>query len=183
MTEINSRASKTFIIGASIAIPLLVSLLYLLPEPSNVDPELRKMLNNLPLFNALINGTTFFILIGALLAIKNKKIGLHKALMTMALIFSALFLLSYVAFHLTTPSTKFGGEGTIKIIYLVILLTHIVLSAVVVPLVLISYVRGLSQKFDKHRKIARITLPIWLYVALTGVLVYLMISPYYSFNL
>ncbi|MGK0280287.1 MAG: putative membrane protein [Litorivivens sp.] len=114
---------------------------------------------------------------------KNKRVGLHKALMTAALVFSALFLLSYVAFHLTTPSTKFGGEGTIKIIYLTILLTHIVLSIVVVPLVLISYVRGLSQKFDKHRKIARITLPIWLYVTLTGVLVYLMISPYYSFNL
>ncbi len=183
MTKESSRSSKIFIIVASIAIPLLVSLLYLLPEPSNVSPELRNTLNNLPRFNAIINGSTFFILIAALLAIKNKKVGLHKALMTTALILSALFLLSYVAFHLTTPSTKFGGEGAIKTVYLVILLSHILLSAIVVPLVLISYVRGLSQKYDKHRKIARITLPIWLYVALTGVLVYLMISPYYPFNL
>ncbi|MGK0279971.1 MAG: putative membrane protein, partial [Litorivivens sp.] len=113
MTKINSRSSKTFIIAVSIAIPLLVSLLYLLPEPSNVSPELRSTLNNLPVFNALINGTTFFTLIAALLAIKNTRVGLHKALMTAALVFSALFLLSYVAFHLTTPSTKFGGEGTI----------------------------------------------------------------------
>ena len=96
-----------------------------------------------------------------------------------ALILSTLFLLSYVLYHATTPSTSFGGEGILKKIYFFILLTHILLSAVVVPLVLITFSRALAEKFDKHKKIARITLPIWLYVTLTGVLVYILISPYY----
>jgi putative membrane protein len=88
-------------------------------------------------------------------------------------------LVSYVLFHAATEPTKFGGVGAIRGIYYFVLLTHIVLSAAVVPLVLISYVRALSQRFDRHKKIARITLPIWLYVAFTGVLVYIMIAPYY----
>ena len=92
---------------------------------------------------------------------------------------SVAFLLMYVAYHMTADSTKFGGEGTIKYLYYFILLTHIVLSIVVIPFVLITYVRALAQRFDKHKKLARITFPLWLYVAITGVLVYLMISPYY----
>ncbi|MBA2745904.1 MAG: DUF420 domain-containing protein, partial [Flavisolibacter sp.] len=86
----------------------------------------------------------------------------------------------YIAYHLTAESTKFGGEGPIKYVYYFILLTHILLSVVIIPLVLITYVRALSQSFDRHRKIARITFPLWLYVAITGVVVYLMISPYYA---
>jgi len=90
-----------------------------------------------------------------------------------------LFLLSYVTYHSLTESTEFGGEGATKTIYLIILLTHILLAIAIVPLVLISFSRALSEKFDKHKKIARITLPLWLYVTVTGVVVYLMISPYY----
>jgi putative membrane protein len=99
--------------------------------------------------------------------------------MTTAIVLSVLFLLSYVTYHAASESTKFGGEGAIKSIYYFILLSHILLAIVIVPLVLISYVRALSEKFDKHRKIARYTLPLWLYVTITGVIVYLMISPYY----
>jgi putative membrane protein len=119
-------------------------------------------------------------LVFALIAIKQGKIELHKKLMTSCLVFSASFLVLYVIYHITSDSTKYGGEGTIKIIYLFILITHILLSIAIIPLVLFTYVRALAAKFDKHKKLARITWPIWFYVAITGVIVYLMISPYYS---
>jgi putative membrane protein len=99
--------------------------------------------------------------------------------MTTAIALSLVFLLSYVLFHASTEPTKFAGEGMVRNIYFFLLLTHIFLAIAIVPLVLISYVRAIAQKFDKHRKIARITLPIWLYVTSTGVIVYLMIAPYY----
>ena len=165
---------KSLIVFISIVLPVAVAVLYVLPKTETT------LFSFLPLLNAIINGTTFLILIAALVAIKNKNIILHKRLMWTALVLSVVFLLSYVLYHATTPSTSFGGEGTIKYIYFFILLTHILLSAIVVPLVLLTLVRALSEKFDQHRKIAKITLPIWLYVTLTGVLVYLMISPYYN---
>lgn len=164
---------QSLIVFLSILVPVAVAVLYVLPKTETT------LFSFLPLLNAIINGTTFLILIAALIAIKNKNIVLHKRLMWTALVLSVVFLLSYVLYHATTPSTSFGGEGTIKYIYFFILLTHILLSAVVVPLVLLTLVRALAEKFDQHRKIAKITLPIWLYVTLTGVLVYLMISPYY----
>ncbi|MBE7441147.1 MAG: hypothetical protein KFKLKKLM_02162 [Flavobacteriales bacterium] len=164
---------KSLIILLSIVVPVAVAVLYVLPKTETT------LFSFLPMLNATINGTTFFILIAALVAIKNKNVVLHKRLMWTALILSVLFLLSYVLYHATTPSTSFGGEGTIKYVYFFILLTHILLSAIVVPLVLLTLVRALAEKFDQHRKLAKITLPIWLYVTLTGVLVYLMISPYY----
>ena len=164
---------KSLIILISIVLPVAVAVLYVLPKTET------NLFSFLPLLNAIINGTTFLILIAALVAIKNKNIVLHKRLMWTALILSVVFLLSYVLYHATTPSTSYGGEGTIKYIYFFILFTHILLSAIVVPLVLLTLVRALAEKFDQHRKIAKITLPIWLYVTLTGVLVYLMISPYY----
>lgn len=164
---------KSLIIFLSVVVPIAVAVLYILPKTETT------VFSFLPLLNACINGTTFFVLIAAFLAIKNKNIILHKSLMWAALSLSTLFLLSYVLYHATTPSTSYGGEGIIKKIYFFILLTHILLSAVVVPLVLITFSRALAEKFDKHRQLARITLPIWLYVTLTGVLVYVMISPYY----
>ncbi|MBL4707184.1 MAG: DUF420 domain-containing protein [Flavobacteriales bacterium] len=166
---------KPIILILSIVVPVLVAILYMLPKNFEVGDEVYY----LPMFNAFINGSTFFILLFALGAIKNKNIQLHQKLMTTALVLSVLFLLSYVTYHALTESTPYGGEGIIKGIYLVILLTHIALSIAVVPLVLVTFSRALSQKFDKHKKIARITLPIWLYVTLTGVIVYLMIVPYY----
>ena len=99
--------------------------------------------------------------------------------MTTAIYCSGLFLIMYVAYHMTSDSTKFGGEGTIKYVYYFILLTHIVLSIIIIPFVLITYVRAITNNFEKHKKIAKITFPLWLYVAVTGVVVYIMISPYY----
>ncbi len=165
-----------YIIGAAIAIPVVVAILAFAPRLEFLDGF---NLFLLPLFNAIINGTTFLVLLLAFWAIRNKNIVLHKRLMTTAIALSLLFLVSYVLFHAATEQTKFGGEGGIRTIYFIILVTHILLAIIIVPLVLISYVRAISEKFDKHRKIARVTLPIWLYVTLTGVIVYLMIAPYY----
>jgi putative membrane protein len=136
-------------------------------------------LSFLPPIYAAINGITSVVLVSAVLAIKNGKKKLHERLMTTAIALSLAFLVMYVAYHMTTDSTKFGGEGIIKFVYFFILISHILLSIAVIPLVLVSYVRALSEKFDRHKRIAKITFPIWLYVAVTGVIVYLMIAPYY----
>ena len=166
-----------WIVVLSVAVPLLVALLF--------GVNLRKLgydvqpLSFLPPIYATINGITAVILIAALWAIKNGRRKLHENLMKFAIVLSVLFLGMYVAYHMTSDSTKFGGEGTIKYIYYFILITHILLSIIIIPFVLITYVKALAQRFDKHRKIAKIAFPMWLYVAVTGVVVYLMISPYY----
>jgi len=133
----------------------------------------------LPPIYATLNAFTAMLLIAAFWAIKNKKIALHEKLMKTAIIFSVLFLVLYVAYHMTSDSTKFGGEGIIKIVYFVILITHILLSVAVIPFVLITYVRAITNQVMLHKKIARFTFPLWLYVAVSGVIVYIMISPYY----
>ena len=176
----NDNAVRRFIWVVSVVVPIVVALLFLIPPAENLSPETRERLYMLPLLNACFNGTAFFSLIGAFIAIRRKNVALHKAFTTTALVLSVLFLISYVAFHLTTESTKFGGEGWIRGVYFFILLTHIVLSAGIIPLVLFTYVRGLGMQVEKHRRIARFTWPIWLYVTATGVIVYLMISPYYG---
>ncbi len=176
-TAIEQKYNK-WIIVLSIAIPLVVAALFgvnLRKLGFNVEP-----LTFLPPIYASVNGLTALILLVALWAIKNKKIKLHEGLMKTAILCSVLFLIMYVAYHMTSDSTKFGGEGAIRYLYYFILITHILLSVVVIPFVLVTYVRALSQRFDKHKKIARITFPIWLYVAITGVVVYIMISPYYN---
>lgn len=173
--NVNATSTKRLIIVLSIVVPVLVAILYLLPKNFSVGEEVYY----LPMLNAFLNGSTSILLVAGFIAIKNGKKQIHKRIMLSALVLSVLFLLSYVTYHALTESTPFGGEGTIKIIYLVILLTHIVLAIAIVPLVLITFSRALTAKFDKHRKIARITLPLWLYVTVTGVVVYLMISPYY----
>lgn len=175
----NDNAVRRFIWIVSVVVPIVVALLFLIPPAENLSPETRERLYLLPLLNACFNGTAFLSLIGAFIAIRRKNVALHKAFTTTALVLSVLFLISYVAFHLTTESTKFGGEGWIRGVYFFILLTHIVLSAGIIPLVLFTYVRGLGMQVEKHRRIARFTWPIWLYVTATGVIVYLMISPYY----
>ena len=165
------------IVVLSIAIPAVVALLF--------GVNLRKMgfdvqpLSFLPPIYATINGITAFVLIGAVVAIKNGNRKLHENLMKTAIACSVAFLVMYVAYHMTSDSTKFGGEGIVKYFYYFILITHIVLSVIIIPLVLTTYVKALSEQFDKHKRIAKITFPIWLYVAVTGVVVYLMISPYY----
>lgn len=157
----------------SIIIPLVVAFLFTVRIP-NVES-----LSFLPPIYATINGLTSILLITALWAIKNKKIKLHEGLMKTAIGFSLLFLLMYVAYHMTSDSTPYGGEGVVRYIYFFILITHILLSIGIIPMVLITYVRAISKQFADHKKIARYTFPIWLYIAVTGVVVYLMISPYY----
>jgi len=162
-----------WIVILSILIPVVVAILFGVKIPN------AKPLTFLPPIYASINAATAAILVIAFWAITNKKIVLHKRLMQMAIVLSILFLLMYVAYHMTSDSTKFGGDGVIKYLYYFILITHIVLSIVVIPFVLITYVRAITNNFEKHKKIARITFPLWLYVAVSGVLVYIMISPYY----
>lgn len=168
---------RTPIIIVSILIPIVVAILFSVKLKDfgiNVEP-----LSFLPPIYASINGITAVLLILAVRAIKNGNRSLHEKLMTSAIACSVIFLVMYVAYHMTSESTKFGGEGVIRYVYFFILLTHIALSVIIIPLVLFTYVRALSQQFDRHKKLARITFPLWLYVAVTGVVVYLMISPYY----
>ena len=168
---------RKWIIILSIAIPIVVAILFKIKLKDfgfNVEP-----FSFLPPIYATINGVTAVLLITAVIAIKNGKRKLHENLMKTAIACSVAFLGMYVAYHMTADSTKFGGEGLIKYLYFFILFTHIILSIAIIPMVLITYVRALANRFDKHKKLARITFPIWLYVAITGVIVYLMISPYY----
>jgi putative membrane protein len=120
------------------------------------------------------------LLIAGLMAIKNGKRLLHRNIMFSAMSLSVLFLVSYIAHHLLSGDTKFGGTGTIRYVYFFILITHIFLAAVILPFILYTAYRGLTAEWPRHRKLAKITWPIWLYVSVTGVVVYLMISPYYS---
>ena len=181
MTTTKTKREQNFkrlIIAVSIAIPIVVAGLF--------GVNLRRMgfdvepLSFLPPIYATINGCTAVLLILAVRAIKNGNKNLHQKLIQIAMGCSVAFLLMYVAYHMTADSTKFGGEGWIKYAYFFILITHIILSVVVIPFVLFTYMRGYLGDYTKHKKIARITYPLWLYVAVTGVIVYLMISPYYA---
>ena len=171
---LDDKKYNKLIVVLSIVIPIAVAILFGVRIP-NVEP-----LSFLPPIYATINGLTAIILVIAFFAIKNKNVVLHENLMTTAIWCSVAFLVMYVAYHMTSDSTKFGGEGTIKYVYYFILLTHILLSIVVIPFVLITYVRAITNNIEKHKKIAKITFPLWLYVAVTGVIVYVMISPYYA---
>ncbi|WP_422089650.1 DUF420 domain-containing protein [Tenacibaculum ovolyticum] len=171
--SIEEKKYKKLITIVSVVIPLAVAALFGIKIP-NVEP-----LSFLPPIYASVNGLTAILLIASVVAIKKRNKKLHEQLNTTAIICSALFLVMYVAYHMTSDSTKFGGEGIVKYIYLFILITHIILSIVVIPFVLITFMRARLGNFSAHKKIAKITFPLWLYVAVTGVVVYLMISPYY----
>ncbi|PWG78829.1 DUF420 domain-containing protein [Pararcticibacter amylolyticus] len=135
----------------------------------------------LPRLNAIINGICSLLLIISLFQIKNRNIRTHKVLNIITFVLSSLFLVSYIIFHATGIQTSYGGEGTIRYIYYFILITHIILAAIVLPLVLLSFYSGLQMNVKRHRRLVRWSFPVWLYVTITGVLVYLMISPYYTF--
>jgi len=134
----------------------------------------------LPPIYASINGLTAVLLVSAVIAIRNKKRQLHERIMKTCIGLSAVFLVMYVLYHMTSDSTPFGGEGAIRYVYYFILITHIFLSVIVIPFVLFTLGRALGGNFERHKALAKYTFPIWLYVAVTGVIVYLMISPYYS---
>ena len=181
MSTIDIAKAKKYnkwVIILSIVIPIAVAALFginLRDLGFNVEP-----LTFLPPIYAAVNGLTALVLIAAVFAIKNKNRKMHERLMKFAITLSVGFLVMYVAYHMTSDSTKFGGEGLIKYVYYFILITHILLSIVIIPFVLITYVRAITNDIARHKKIAKITFPLWLYVAITGVIVYLMISPYYS---
>lgn len=180
MNSVEKEKQKKYnkwIVVLSVIIPLAVAALFRVNLRSlgfDVAP-----LTYLPPIYASVNGLTAIVLIFAVIAIKNKNRKLHERLMKFAIILSAAFLVMYVAYHMTSDSTKFGDEGFIKYVYYFILLTHILLSIVIIPFVLITYVRAITNSIERHKKIAKITFPLWLYVAVTGVIVYVMISPYY----
>lgn len=161
------------IIAVSIAVPILVAILFKV-QISGYD------FTFLPPIYASINGVTAILLISAFISIKNGNKRIHELLMKTCMILSATFLTMYVLYHMTTPSTSFGGTGMLRNIYFFILISHILLSVCVIPLVLFTYLRAWQKDFKRHRKLAKIAFPIWLYVAVTGVIVYLMISPYYK---
>lgn len=165
------------IVAVSIAIPVVVAILLFTAAP---EVETSIDLKLLPKFHAILNSLTAICLILGFVFIKQRNIVAHKTVNLFALLFSVLFLVSYVVYHSLAESTSFGGEGVIRYVYYFILITHIILAAVIVPLVLFTFLRALTSQFEKHKKIARWTLPLWLYVAITGVVVYLMISPYYA---
>ncbi|MBO6879824.1 DUF420 domain-containing protein [Winogradskyella sp.] len=174
--NLNSNIEKEkkynkWIVILSIVIPLVVALLF----GVKIDMELPLFL---PPIYATINALTALVLIVAFIMIKNGKIKLHERLMKFAIILSVLFLVMYVLYHMTSDSTSY--EGAYRGIYLFILISHIILSVAVIPFVLITYVRAITNNIERHKKIARITFPLWLYVAVTGVVVYIMISPFYA---
>ena len=162
------------IITLSVLVPFGVALLFGMPKISGYDTSF------LPPIYATINGITALLLIIAVIAVRNGNRLLHERIMKTCIGLSALFLTLYLAYHITSESTPFGGTGAIRYIYFFVLITHILLSIGVIPLVLFTFVRALAGDLKRHRKLARITFPVWLYVAVSGVIVYLMISPYYS---
>ncbi|WP_298550011.1 DUF420 domain-containing protein [uncultured Algibacter sp.] len=170
---IDEKKYNKLIVVLSIVIPVAVAALFGI----KIDAQLPVFL---PPIYASVNALTALILVLAFVAIQKKNIKLHNRLMKFAIVLSVLFLLMYIAYHMTSDSTKFGGEGVAKYFYYFILITHILLSIVVIPFVLITYVRAITNNIEKHKKIAKITFPLWLYVAITGVIVFIMISPYYA---
>ncbi|MGM7703165.1 DUF420 domain-containing protein [Pseudalkalibacillus sp. Hm43] len=179
MNQNQPKQQKSYtgvVVILSIVINALVVVLFFLPE---YQGETGFDIKILPLLNAIFNSFTFVFLLAALWFVLRKNIKLHRRFIFAAFTTTALFLVSYVSYHYLAESTTYGGEGPLKYIYYFILITHIILAAVIVPLALLSLVRGLTMQVEKHRKIARWTMPLWLYVSLTGVLVYILISPYY----
>ncbi len=158
----------------SVVIPVVVAALFGVKIP-DMEP-----LSFLPPIYATINGITAFLLVLAVWAIKNGKRRLHQNLMVSCIVLSLLFLVMYVAYHMSSESTSYGGDGYMRYVYFFVLISHIILSVVIIPLVLKTYARAYLQNFEGHRKLAKITFPIWFYVAISGVVVYIMISPYYA---
>ncbi len=176
MIEAKQNSAKKFTIWIwilSIAIPVVVAVLFTVRIPG------VERMGFLPPIYATINGITAILLIAAFIQIKKGNKRAHELLMKTSIALSCIFLLLYVVYHMTSDSTSFGGEGAIRYVYFALLISHILLSITVIPFVLVTYVRAIMGNYVMHKKIARITFPIWLYVAVTGVIVYLMISPYY----
>ncbi len=175
--EENNKLYKRLFIIISILIPVVVAVLLFMPkgEPGPAG----SWIYSLPFYNAIINTLTSVVLIMGFYFVKNGNVQFHKASMISAFLLGAVFLVFYIIYHSNAESTKFGGEGTIRMVYFFFLISHILLAFLVVPLVLSAIYFAVTQKIERHRKIVKFTFPVWLYVSVTGVIVYMMISPYY----
>ena len=175
---VNSLQTKDpyqkLIVTLSILIPVVVAVLFGIPKIEGYNTKF------LPPIYATINGLTAILLVVSVQAIKNGRRALHELLMKVCIGLSALFLVMYVVYHITNEATSYGGEGFIRYVYFFVLISHILLSICVIPFVLFTFSRALTGKFQRHKDLAKYTYPIWLYVAVTGVVVYFMISPYYA---
>jgi putative membrane protein len=169
------KKMNRIITAVSIAVPIVVAVLFYTPAV-----QLSLDVSRLPAFHALLNGTVSVLLVVGFLFIRRKMVWAHRASMMGAFVLSAVFLVSYVVYHAASESTPYGGEGFVRNIYYVILISHILLATIILPLVMFTIYRAISGRLEQHRKLARWTFPIWLYVSVTGVIVYLMISPYYG---
>ncbi|WP_339869148.1 DUF420 domain-containing protein [uncultured Algoriphagus sp.] len=172
----NEGKVKGWIIAISVIIPVAVAVLIFMPTKIDLGSE---WVYFLPHLNAVMNTAATVALIAGLVFIKNGNIPYHRASMTTAFVLGAIFLVSYVIYHAAAESTSFGGEGSIRSIYYFLLITHIILAAVALFPILFAYYYGYTDQRVKHRKVVKFAYPIWLYVTVTGVIVYLMISPYY----
>ncbi|WP_107943752.1 DUF420 domain-containing protein [Metasolibacillus fluoroglycofenilyticus] len=178
MNNVKQRNYNPLIWVLSIVVIGVIFGTYFLPKSTD-GTILGMQLTVLPMLNAFLNSFTFLFLLIALIMIKKKNIQLHRTFIVAAFVSTFLFCISYLTYHAMAESTSYGGDGILMYIYYFVLLTHIVLAALIVPLALVTLGRGLNMQKEKHRKIARWTMPLWLYVSFTGVLVYIMISPYY----
>ncbi len=173
--SVSEKRLNRIIAVISVAVPVLVALLFYTPAV-----RLSMDVSVLPKINALLNSSVSVLLIAGFYFIRKKNISAHRICMMMAFALSAVFLISYVVYHAGSEHTPFGGQGLVRNIYYVILISHIALAAIILPLVLFTITRAMMGRFAQHRKLARYTWPVWLYVSVSGVIVYLMISPYYA---
>lgn len=173
----SDKVAIPIIVLLSVLVPVAVALLILFPETFKLELGINK--GTLPAFHAILNGTTAILLLMGLFFIMKKNIAAHRFVMMMAFGLSAVFLVSYVISKLNADPTPYGGEGFIRSLYFFILISHILLSVPVLPLAMLAIYRGFTQEYARHRKLVRYTFPVWLYVAVTGVLVYLFMQPYY----
>ena len=172
----NDKTARILILSLSIVVFLAIAVLSRVKI--DIDPGFD--IHVFARVNAIINSTVSITLVAAFVAVRRKQYIIHRNLMFVAILLSALFLVSYIAHHLLAGETKFGGDGAIRYVYYFVLLTHILLAAVILPFILFTAYRALTGDFEKHKKLSRYTFPLWLYVSVSGVLVYLLISPYYS---
>ncbi|MEG9327104.1 DUF420 domain-containing protein [Salinimicrobium catena] len=176
MLKNRDRVMVPTIVGLSILVPVLVLILMYLPERYNFTGI---EMGTFPFFHAVLNFCTALLLIAGYFSMRMKELTWHRNLMIGAFFLSAIFLVSYVVSKISNDPVPYGGEGILRSVYFFVLITHILLSAIIVPLVLFTMYRGLTGEVEKHRKVARYTFPVWLYVAVTGVLVYIFMAPYY----
>jgi putative membrane protein len=172
----NEKLARILIITVSVVV--FVAVVMLGRVQLNIEPGFD--VHVFAKANAVINSIVSLLLIAGMAAVRTRNYLAHKRIMLSAMIFSVLFLISYIAHHLLAGDTRFGGVGAIRYVYFFILITHIILAALILPFILFTTYRGLTGEWSKHRRIARYTWPVWLYVSITGVIVYLMISPYYT---